>query len=470
MTPLIATPAIPVVVGLALIVLGRLGRGVPERPAAALSCAAAALSACCAVLVAVERPGVAVSWLPELGLSLDLGVDDLARVVLPALALAMLGVLLGLAGSDPGPRRRCALAGCVLLVFGVALAVTLVQNPATAALVLTGIVLPGWALVRMRSTDNADDRADSDDSEGSDAPRVRLADRLVLQHGVGTGALLAATLTAGSSLGRSHQTVTAALLLLAVVVLLGLPPVPGVLPRLWGTVPVPVLITLTAVPALPMLVLVLRLGWSAAPSGMETVAPVLLVLGALALLGGGLLALAYGADREDRYGAGWVVLVQHGLLAIALATGTVAGAQAAVVAALAGVAVVAVLAPAVEFGGRALVALAVAAVVAVPGTAMFWPRVTTVVALWSSPAQGEVVLAKVVAVVVIAASVLLAAWGVRALLAVAARSAAENPHRRRPTVAVAAAMAVVVVLGCAPTAITHLLDGDLVQLLGQVTR
>lgn len=465
--PLIATFAVPILTGLALVALGRLEHQVPQRICAALSCAAAVLAACCAVWVGVERPRLSAAWLPELGLGLRLGVDDLAAVFVPALALASVGVVLALAASGQSRRQRAGLAGCALVLFGVAQLVVISQDLATAALALTGIVAPGWALVRTGDDDETDDQAHARDA---------LAQRLLVQQGAGTLAILTAVLIAGSAPGHHLGTAIAGVLLVGIVLLLGLPPVHGLLPRLWGIVPVPVLVTFAAVPAVPLLALVVRFGFSAASDGMDTVAPILAVIAALAVLGGGLLALADGADRHASFGAGWVALVQSGTLALALASGTVAGVQAAIATALAGIAVVAVLGAGTATGHRGVLAVAALAAAGVPGLAIFWPRLTTVLALWSSHADGPAVLFKVCAVVLVIGSAVLAGWAVRALLAEpAARDAvpeadADTGRPLLPVLLVSGAVLVLVLLGLTPTVLTHLTEGDLVRLLQQVPR
>ena len=456
----------PAVVGMWLIFAGRELRA---RSAGALALAAAGIAFVATAAAIAGHSVVDRSWIGALGVHWAFGSDGIsAPLLLLTAAIAVLVVVHGLRhlpeGGPPG-----LYFGLLLIVETGALATFWARDLILFFIAFELVLIPMWLLIARFG--------DPHDS----AARTAAAGRFVLYTALGSTLMLAGILVlagaagttgmaalAMASLPAGVQFTAALLLVLGLAVKVPIFPLHSWLPPAHTIAPTGGSVLLAAVLLKMGTYGLIRLPVGLTPDGFARLAPVLAVLGVVGIIWGGLICVV---ERDLKRLIAYSSVAHMGFVALALASQTVLGVQAAqltnvahgVVSALLFVVVgglkerwgsvdLAVLRPALRERwpglGFALIT-GLAGGVAVPGLATFWGEFFAISAAWDprgtpayilargdlgggwfdtgSPAAGSAVL-RGCAVVAAVGAVLAAAYALR----VASLVWAGDAHPREP--------------------------------------
>ncbi|QKE83765.1 NADH-quinone oxidoreductase subunit M [Arthrobacter sp. NEB 688] len=425
--------ALPAAVGLWL-VSG--GRGLAPAPARRLAASTAGLTLVLAVAVALTRPGVDRSWLPELGVRWSFGVDGISVPLV--LLTALMGVVVTAHAwvELPAGGTPATFLGCLLLVEAGALATFTARDAVLFLVAFEVVLVPMWVLIG-RYGDPRDPRA-----------RREAAQRFVLYTAVGSTTMLVGILLlvasagtadlrelaggAGAALAPGTQLAVAVLLVVGLAVKVPVFPLHTWLPPAHTTAPTAGSVLLAAVLLKMGTYGLVRLPVATVPDGFGRLAPVLAVAGVVGIVWGGLVCLV---ERDLKRLVAYSSVAHMGFVVLALASGSETGLQAAlyaniahgVVSALLFVLVgglkhrwgsvdLAVRRPALRETSPRLgfvLLLGLAASLGLPGLAGFWGEFLAIYSAWRPAADRPGAVLLTCAVVAAVGAALAAAYALR---------------------------------------------------------
>ena len=468
---------VPAVVGLWLVTGGR---ALEPARARVIAAATAAVTLVLAVVVAVVRPDVDLSWLPELGLRWSFGVDGIAVPLV--LLTAVIGVLVTAhAWVDvPEGGTPATFLGCLLLVEAGALATFTARDAVLFFVAFEVVLVPMWLLIS-RYGDRHDEQARTDAGHRfilytAVGSTLMLLGILTLVTSAGTSDLRALATGAGAALPADRQLLVAVLLVAGLSVKVPVFPVHTWLPPAHTTAPTAGSVLLAAVLLKMGTYGLVRLPVATVPDGFARLAPVLGVAGVIGIVWGALVCLV---ERDLKRLIAYSSVAHMGFVALALAAGSETGLQAALFANIAhgvisamlfflvgglkqrwGSVDLAVARPALrETSPRLgfLLVLGLAASLGLPGLAGFWGEFFSVYAAWWPAPDRPRGLFVACAVVAAVGAALAAGYALRVAGTVwvgdrpAAEAAAATPDTSGVELGVLGALAaLVVVLGVLP--------------------
>lgn len=482
---------------------GRRHRAVRERGptgSRAIAGAATVLATLAATAVVWWRPEAEVPWIPALGVRLHLGVDGVsAPFLLLTVAVATIAVLLPTradtrapedADGAPADGAVGTYRACLLAVSAAASLAFLSRDAVVFVVAMELTLLPMWWLIRRHG-----DPTPAADRRGA-ATRYLLYGVIgstltvvgVLALVVAGGSADLDVLAATTPLGAAAQTGAAAVLLLGLAIKVPVWPLHSWLPWAHSTAPTAASVLLAAVLLKLGTYGLIRLVAGPLPEGLATLAPVLAGLGVLGLVWAGLACLV---ERDLKRLIAWSSVAHMGFVALAVAAGGQAGIQAAVFGSVAHGLVAALLfvvvgalkdrwgsadlthrraavrevAPRLGWG----LVVGVAALIGVPGLAVFWGELSALLAAWGPAAGRTGEWFRVLAALGVLGAVLGAAYGVRVLREVWAGDRVEPRIRdagRVEALAIGLLTLALLVLGVLPSLVLDVSAPDVARMLG----
>ncbi|MGI8947602.1 MAG: complex I subunit 4 family protein [Ornithinimicrobium sp.] len=399
------------------------------------------------------RPTLDVSWIPALGVRLDLAVDGISA---PLLLLTAGAGLVATAlrhtvssGAPEEPDRTAPLArtgvpglatyhGCLQLVLLGALLTFLTRDAVVFFVGFELVLVPMWVLVSRHG------------DPGRAAARDGAALRFLLVTATGSTLMLVGILAigtatgstdldrwaqlAGSSMGSGQQAVIAGLMLLGLGLKVPIWPLHTWLPWVHSTAPTAGSVLLAAVLLKMGTYGIVRLVVPAVPDGFATLSPVLAACAVTGIVWAGLACLV---ERDLKRLIAWSSIAHLGFVVLGLATGTATGLQAALFGNIAHGVISALLFVVVgglkerwgsadltvaraalrEVSPRLGFALVVgmAASMGLPGLAGFWGEFAAVYSAWSPAADRPTGWFQLYAVIAAVGAAIAAAYVVRVL-------------------------------------------------------
>ncbi|WP_370894469.1 NuoM family protein [Janibacter sp. GXQ6167] len=468
--------ALPMVV--AGFLISPAARGADHRRTAALTIAISVGSLLLSVLAFRESSTLDLPWIPALGIRLHLGIDgiSLPLMVLTS-AVTALAATTALRRDPTGPDGAGAptFQACLLLTQAGALATFTARDAVLFFLAFEIVLIPMWVLInRFGGAERqiAGTRFVLYTAFGS---TLMLAGILVLVTASGTGDLTRLAASGGAGLATSTQVVIAALLTIGLAVKVPLWPLHSWLPLAHTAAPTAGSMLLAAVLLKMGTYGLIRLPLATVPDGFAVIAPVLAVAGVTGIIWAGLICLI---ERDLKRLIAWSSVAHMGVVALALATGTATGLQAAIYANLAHGAISALLffvvgavkervpdldlatsRPALREHAPTLgwmLVFGLAAGLGLPGLAAFWGEFYGIVAALSPAADRPEGLFAVCAVIAAIGAAIAGAYSIRVVRLVwmgdrgeAPLPDADNIERVTGGVLVAA----IILLGVAPSLI-----------------
>ncbi len=488
---------LPLLAAIALIAIP--GESTVER---GIALGSTVVTAVLAVVVVSGRHEVDVPWIRSLGVRWHFGVDGVSAALVLLTALLTVAVVAhALSGPIPRGGTGSTFLGCVLLVEAGALATFMARDAILFFIAFEVVLVPMWVLVRRFGDDHVADETRADAAGrfvlftvlGS---TLMLVGILFLVHHQGTSDLAVLAERHGAGLSRPLQVAIAAMLLLGLGIKVPLWPLHTWLPSAHTIAPTAGSVLLAAVLLKMGTYGIVRLAVPTVPEGVARLSPVLALLGVVGILWGGLACLV---ERDLKRLIAYSSVAHMGFVALAIASGSETGLQAAlfgniahgVVAALLffvvgdlkeqwgssdlHVARAALRDKAPRFGLALVVGLAAA--LGLPGLVSFWGEFLALYAAWSPAPDRPVALLRACVVLGAVGLALAAAYALRVARIVwagegsdAAVGAAAEPvaDARGPRWAVVMVLVVVIVvlgvlphllLGLSDTATTGLLSG-----------
>ncbi|XGX79728.1 NADH-quinone oxidoreductase subunit M [Terrabacter sp. BE26] len=391
------------------------------------------VTAVLAVVVVSDRQQVDVPWIRSLGIRWHFGVDGIsAALVLLTAVLTVAVVEHTLSGPFPKGGSGSTFLGCILLVETGALATFTARDAVLFFIAFEVVLVPMWVLVRRFGDEHVPDETRADAAGrfvlftalGS---TLMLVGILLLVHQQGTSDLTVLAARHGAGLSRSMQVTIAALLLLGLGIKVPLWPLHTWLPSAHTIAPTAGSVLLAAVLLKMGTYGIVRLAVATVPRGVAELSPVLALLGVVGILWGGLACLV---ERDLKRLIAYSSVAHMGFVALAIASGSETGLQAALFGNIAHgivsallffvvgdlkeqwgsadlrVARAALRDKAPRFGFALVVGLAAA--LGLPGLVSFWGEFLALYAAWS-PAPGRPVALLRVCVVLGAVGLALAA-------------------------------------------------------------
>jgi NADH-quinone oxidoreductase subunit M len=373
-----------------------------------------------AVAVVWRRDEVDVPWIRSLGVRWHFGVDGISAALVLLTALLTVAVVAhALAGPTPRGGTGSTFLGCILLVETGALATFTARDAILFFIAFEVVLVPMWVLVRRFGDEHVSDETRADAAGrfvlftvlGSTLMPVGI---LLLVHHQGTSDLVALAGRHGAGLSRALQISIAALLLLGLGIKVPLWPLHTWLPSAHTVAPTAGSVLLAAVLLKMGTYGMVRLAVATVPVGVAQLSPVLALLGVVGILWGGLACLV---ERDLKRLIAYSSVAHMGFVALAIASGSETGLQAALFANVAHGVVAALLffvvgdlkeqwasadlrvaraalrdnAP--RFGVALVVGLAAA--LGLPGLVTFWGEFLTLYAAWSPAPDRPLTLLRV---------------------------------------------------------------------------
>ncbi len=493
---------------LAATVLLAMPTGTASRtePGVAIGALVAALvTAGLAVAVVAGSQSVDVPWIRSLGIRWHFAVDGISAALVLFTALLVVAVVLhALAAPTPQGGSRSTYLGCILLIEAGALATFLARDALLFFIAFEVVLVPMWLLIRRFGDEHVRDTARADASGrfilftvfGS---TLMLIGILFLVAHQGTSDLTLLGQLHGKGLSRGLEIAIAAILLTGLAVKVPLWPLHTWLPSAHTIAPTAGSVLLAAVLLKMGTYGIVRLAVAAVPDGVAALSPVLAVLGAVGTIWGGLACLV---ERDLKRLIAYSSVAHMGFIAIAIASGSHTGLQAALFGNIAHGIVAALLfflvgdlkeqwgsadltVPRVALRDRAprfgiAFVFGLAAALGLPGLVSFWGEFLALYAAWS-PAEGVNVGVLRATVVVGAVGIALAAaYALRvARILWAGEGAPETDTVARDVVAdergirwgvVVSLIAVMLTLGVVPHLLLTISELDAAALLSGVAR
>jgi NADH-quinone oxidoreductase subunit M len=404
----------------------------------AIALGSTVVTAVLAVVVVWGRHEVDVPWIRSLGVRWHFGVDGISAALVLLTALLTVAVVAhALTGPIPRGGTGSTFLGCILLVETGALATFMARDAILFFIAFEVVLVPMWVLVRRFGDDHVPDETRADAAGrfvlftvlGS---TLMLVGILFLVHHQGTSDLTVLAERHGAGLSRSLQVAIAALLLLGLGIKVPLWPLHTWLPSAHTIAPTAGSVLLAAVLLKMGTYGMVRLAVATVPKGVAELSPVLALLGVVGILWGGLACLV---ERDLKRLIAYSSVAHMGFVALAIASGSETGLQAAlfgniahgVVAALLffvvgdlkeqwgssdlHVARAALRDKAPRFGLALVVGLAAA--LGLPGLVSFWGEFLALYAAWSPAPDRPVALLRVCVVLGAVGLALAAAYSLR---------------------------------------------------------
>jgi NADH-quinone oxidoreductase subunit M len=493
---------------LAATVLLAMPTGTPSRsePGVAIGALVAALvTAGLAVAVVAGSQSVDVPWIRSLGIRWHFAVDGISAALVLFTALLVVAVVLhALAGPTPQGGSASTYFGCILLVGAGALATFLARDALLFFIAFEVVLVPMWLLIRRFGDEHVRDTARADASGRfilftAFGSTLMLIGILFLVAHQGTSDLTVLAERHGEGLSRSLEIAIAAILLAGLAVKVPLWPLHTWLPSAHTIAPTAGSVLLAAVLLKMGTYGIVRLAVAAVPDGVAALSPVLAVLGAIGTIWGGLACLV---ERDLKRLIAYSSVAHMGFIAIAIASGSHTGLQAALFGNIAHGIVSALLfllvgdlkeqwgsadltVPRVALRDRAprfgvAFVFGLAAALGLPGLVSFWGEFLALYGAWS-PAEGvNVGVLRATVVVGAIGLALAAAYALRvARILWAGEGAPETEAVARDVVAdergirwgvVVTLIAAMVVLGVLPHLLLTVSELDAAALLSGGTR
>lgn len=493
---------VPLVAAIVLLAMPRTARlDIP------VALGAAGVTAVLAVVAAIVRPVVDARWIRSLGIRWHFEANGLsvALILLTAL-LTVAAVLHTTSGPPPHGGSRSTMLGAVLLVETGALATFLARDAILFFIAFEVVLIPMWVLIRYFGDDHVRDEVRSDAASrfifftvlGS---TMMLVGILLLVHHQGTSDLGALAAAGGAGLSKPLQVAIAALLVAGLGIKIPLWPVHTWLPSAHTIAPTVGSVLLAAILLKMGTYGIIRLAVGTVPTGMAVVSPYLAILGTVGILWGGLACLV---ERDLKRLIAYSSVAHMGFVALALASGSHTGLQAALLGNIAhglvsallfflvgdlkeqwgssdlSVARAALRDKSPRFGLSLVVGLAAA--LGLPGLVSFWGEFLALYAAWSPADDRPVALLRACVAAGAVGLALAAAYSLRVARIVWAGEGSEHAAAGSPAAepvrdlagtryaVVAVLVAVIVLLGVIPHLLLGLSDLDAQTLLTAVRR
>jgi NADH-quinone oxidoreductase subunit M len=275
---------------------------------------------------------VDLPWIRSLGIRWHFAVDGISAALVLLTALLVVGVVLhALAGDTPSGGSRSTYLGCILLVEAGALATFLARDAILFFIAFEIVLVPMWVLIRRFGDDHV-----PDETRGDAAGRfvlftvfgstLMLIGILLLVSHQGTSDLSALARMHGAGLSHGLEVAIAAILLTGLAIKVPLWPLHTWLPSAHTIAPTAGSVLLAAVLLKMGTYGIVRLAVATVPEGVATLSPVLAILGAVGTIWGGLACLV---ERDLKRLIAYSSVAHMGFIAIALASGSHTGLQAA---------------------------------------------------------------------------------------------------------------------------------------------
>ncbi|MEO7131132.1 MAG: NADH-quinone oxidoreductase subunit M [Dermatophilaceae bacterium] len=493
LTILLLTPLVAALVLLAL--------PPDSRVDAPLSLGAAVVTAALAVWASVSRPAVDVPWIRSLGIRWHFAIDGLSVALVLLTALLTVAVVVHtLVGAPPRGGTRSTMLGCILLVDAGALATFLARDAILFFIAFEIVLVPMWVLIRRFGDDHVPDSIRADAANrfifftvfGS---TLMLIGILFLSYHQGSSDLDVLVVAGGEGLSRPLQIAIAALLLGGLGIKVPLWPAHTWLPAAHTIAPTAGSVLLAAILLKMGTYGMVRLAVGTVPDGVAALSPVLAILGVMGILWGGLACLV---ERDLKRLIAYSSVAHMGFVALAIASGSHTGLQAALFGNIAHGVVSALLFFVVgdlkdKWGtadltvaraalrdksprlGVALV-FGLAASLGLPGLVTFWGEFLALYGAWSPGAGRPVAVLRVCVVLGAAGIALAAAYSLRVARIVWAGEGSDPavdpiPDLQGPRWGIVAVLiGAMLILGVAPHLLLSLSDADALTLLAGVTQ
>ncbi|TQM64306.1 complex I subunit 4 family protein [Humibacillus xanthopallidus] len=396
------------------------------------------LTALLAVVVVAGRHEVDAPWIRSLGIRWHFGVDGISAALVLLTALLTVAVVVhALAGRIPAGGSGSTFLGCILLVETGALATFLARDAILFFIAFEVVLVPMWVLIRSFGDDHVPDERRSDASGrfvlftvlGS---TLMLVGILFLVHHQGTSDLTELARLHGEGISRSLETAIAGMLLLGLGIKVPLWPVHTWLPPAHTVAPTAGSVLLAAVLLKMGTYGIVRLVVATVPSGLAALSPVLAILGVVGILWGGLACLV---ERDLKRLIAYSSVAHMGFVALAIASGSDTGLQAALLGNIAHGVVAALLFFVVgdlkeQWGSADLrtvraglrdtsprlgivLLIGLAAALGLPGLVSFWGEFLALYAAWSPAPDRPAMLLRVCVVLGTVGLALAAAYSLR---------------------------------------------------------
>ena len=446
---------------------------------------AASITAVLAVVVVATGAQVDVPWIRSLGIRWHFGVDGIsAALVLLTALLSVALVAHALSGPIPRGGTGSTFLGCILLVETGALGTFLARDAVLFFIAFEVVLVPMWVLIRRFGDDHVRDETRADAAGrfvlftvfGS---TLMLVGILLLVHHQGTSDLTVLAQRHGAGLARPLEIAIAAVLLLGLAIKVPLWPLHTWLPSAHTIAPTAGSVLLAAVLLKMGTYGIVRLVVATVPAGVAALAPLLALLGVVGIIWGGLACLV---ERDLKRLIAYSSVAHMGFVALAIASGSETGLQAALFGNIAHGLVSALLFVIVgelkeRWGSAdlrvpraalrdkaprlaAALVFGLAAALGLPGLVSFWGEFLALYATWSPAPDRPVILLRACVVVGAAGLALAAAYSLRVARIVwagegsdAATGAAAEPVRDTHGVrwgVMVALVTALVVLGVVP--------------------
>lgn len=430
---------VPLVAALAL--LGDLAR----RREAWLVVGSSAVSLALLALAWADGSSVDLAWLPALDVRLALAVDGLSG---PLMVLTL--AVVALAALVPAPREGVGTYHALLLLTAAGALLTFAARDVVLFVIAFECVLvPMWLLITRFGDPSTRREAGWLFVLFTGLGSVTLlVGVLALVRLAGTSDLSALATAAGSALTPGQQLFVAALLTAGLAIKVPVWPLHTWLPVAHSSAPTAGSMLLAAVLLKLGTYGLIRLPLATVPDGFARIGPVLATLGVIGILWGGLVCLV---EPELKRLVAWSSVAHMGFVVLALSTGTSTGLAAAVLGNLAHGVVSALLFAAVgvlktgwgsgllrdrpalrethpRLGVLLLVGLAAGA--GLPGLAVFWGELGSLVAAWRPAADRPAGYFAALALLAAVGAALAGAYTVRVVRAVWLGDASSVTGRR----------------------------------------
>jgi NADH-quinone oxidoreductase subunit M len=293
---------------------------------------AAVVTAGLAIAVVSTSARVDVPWIRSLGIRWHFGVDGVSAALVLLTALLTVAVVAhALSGPVPRGGTSSTFLGCILLVETGALGTFLARDAVLFFIAFEVVLVPMWVLIRRFGDDHVRDETRADAAGrfvlftvfGS---TLMLIGILLLVHHQGTSDLTVLAQRHGAGLARPLEIAIAAVLLLGLAIKVPLWPVHTWLPSAHTIAPTAGSVLLAAVLLKMGTYGIVRLVVPTVPAGVAALAPLLALLGVVGIIWGGLACLV---ERDLKRLIAYSSVAHMGFVALAIASGSEAGLQAA---------------------------------------------------------------------------------------------------------------------------------------------